>query len=100
MQCAAQPQASVGRKCRIERTHLGVLPEMFAERLCEKLEIPRVPRGDEVAVNDDSAVLPDPAGLHHNRLDGKFSVLVGSELAVAYKTSHPAALDDAGVCGE
>src|SRR5215831_17010237 len=99
-QCAAKPQQSVGGACRLERTHPGVLPEVLAQCCRKKLEIPRVPRGDEVAVNNDLAVLPDSTGLYHNRLDGEFSVLVGRELTVARKASNTSALNDAGVCCE
>ena len=97
MQFVTKPYQSVGSGCLIERTHLGILPEVLAERCREKLEIPWVPRGDEIAVNDDLAVLPDSAGLHHNRLNGEFTVLVSRELAITRKASNPAALDDAGV---
>src|SRR5262249_35786038 len=95
-QLVTKPYQSVGSRCLIERAHPGILPEVPAERCREKLEIPRVPRGDEVAVNDDPAILPDPAGLHHNRLDGEFAVLVGRELAIIRKARNPAALDDTG----
>src|SRR5262249_7121544 len=97
MQFVTKPYQSVGSGCLIERTHLGILPEVLAERCREKLEIPWMPRGDKIAVKDDPAVLPDSAGLHHNRLDGECTVLVDRELAVARKASNPAALDDTGV---
>src|SRR5215510_3973758 len=97
MQCVTKPYQSVESGCLIERTHLGILPEVLAERCREKLEILWVPRGDEIAVKDDPAVLPDSAALHHNRLDGEFTILIGRELAVARKASNPAALDDTGV---
>ncbi len=58
------------RERLVKRTHLRVVPEVIAERADKKLDVARVPRRDEVAINDDSVVLPNTAAPDHHRFDG------------------------------